>query len=49
MNRASREALYQADSAKLAVVFNNNARYYALRNAAEFAELISAAKRGVSD
>jgi uncharacterized protein YecE (DUF72 family) len=34
---------------EVAVVFNNNARDHALRNAAEFAELISAAKRQVSD
>ncbi len=34
---------------EVAVVFNNNARDHALRNAAEFAELISAAKRRVSD
>jgi uncharacterized protein YecE (DUF72 family) len=34
---------------EVAVVFNNNARDHALRNAAEFAEMISAAKRQVAD
>jgi hypothetical protein len=34
------EALYQADPAKLAMVFNNNPRDHALRNAAEFAEML---------
>jgi uncharacterized protein YecE (DUF72 family) len=34
---------------EVAAVFNNNARDHALRNAAQFAELISAAKRTVSD
>ena len=33
---------------EVAVVFNNNARDHALRNAAEFAELISAARRPAS-
>lgn len=33
---------------EVAVVFNNNARDYALRNAARFGELLSAAKRGFS-
>ena len=33
---------------EVAVVFNNNARDYALRNATRFAELVSAAKRRVS-
>jgi len=34
---------------EVAVVFNNNARDYALRNAADFREMLSAAKRRVSD
>ncbi len=34
---------------EVAVVFNNNRRDYALTNAAEFAQMISAAKRKVSD
>jgi uncharacterized protein YecE (DUF72 family) len=34
---------------EVAVVFNNNARDHALRNAADFREMLSAAKRGVSD
>lgn len=34
---------------EVAVVFNNNARDHALRNAAEFAGMISAARRGVSE
>jgi uncharacterized protein YecE (DUF72 family) len=34
---------------EVAVVFNNNARDYALRNATRFGELLSAVKRGVSD
>ena len=33
----------------VALVFNNNARDHALMNAAQFAELISAAKRPISD
>ena len=34
---------------EVAVVFNNNARDHALRNAARFREMISAAKRRVSE
>jgi uncharacterized protein YecE (DUF72 family) len=34
---------------EVAVVFNNNARDHALRNAADFREMLSAAKRGFSD
>jgi len=33
----------------VAVVFNNNARDYALRNAARFRELIAPANRGASE
>jgi uncharacterized protein YecE (DUF72 family) len=33
---------------EVAVVFNNNARDHALRNAAEFAEMLSAGRRGAS-
>jgi hypothetical protein len=39
----------EADPSERTVLFNNNARDHALRNAAEFAVMISAAKRQVPD